>query len=486
VERVVNAVKEVANAVRDFFSAKPIILDLDGDGVEVAFGQQTFFDLDNDGFREQTSWVSADDGFLVIDLTADGEVVGTGDGQINQVKELAFSNWGAPGKTDLQALAEAVDENNNRIFDTNGDLVLDAQDDVWAALKIWQDLDQDGVSDEGELKTLSEWGIISIDLTYADGSAYTDHDDNISVFGNTLFGSANYNKSDGSTGQVGDVALNYSRHGKRFNESTGLMEFETSDRLDAALKGYTEIIPDIRAASRYYTDDSQKVTEIHQSWDREQVLALRAEYVQHYQNLNHGDLQGQALEYTASYADLISAFGSDSLTALEHMGTAGANEGRSITFDGLEYIASHGDLMDAFGANANAGAIHYIQTGIQEGRGITFDSLEYLSSHGDLAQAFGVDKDQGSTHYIQTGRHEGREISFNALEFIASHDFLIYSFGSIKDMGSMYYIMAGRHIGLETTFNSLEYIASHSDLADAFGANIDAGAQHYIEAGVWE
>jgi hypothetical protein len=60
-------------------TVQPIILDLDGDGVEVGFGNPVYFDVDGDGFKEQTSWVASDDGFLVIDLIADGSR-GIGDG----------------------------------------------------------------------------------------------------------------------------------------------------------------------------------------------------------------------------------------------------------------------------------------------------------------------------------------------------------------------------------------------------------------------
>ena len=71
--------------------AKPLILDLDGDGIETNFGQNSFFDFDDDGYFEQGSWVSASDGFLAIDLDKDGTRVadgGVADGQIDQTREL--------------------------------------------------------------------------------------------------------------------------------------------------------------------------------------------------------------------------------------------------------------------------------------------------------------------------------------------------------------------------------------------------------------
>ena len=48
---------------------KPVVLDLDGDGVElVALEDSTaFYDIDGDGYRERMGWVAADDGLLAYD-----------------------------------------------------------------------------------------------------------------------------------------------------------------------------------------------------------------------------------------------------------------------------------------------------------------------------------------------------------------------------------------------------------------------------------
>ncbi len=41
----------------------PVLLDLDGDGIEVVFGEDIYFDTDGDGFVEKTAWAAAGDGF---------------------------------------------------------------------------------------------------------------------------------------------------------------------------------------------------------------------------------------------------------------------------------------------------------------------------------------------------------------------------------------------------------------------------------------
>ena len=219
----------------------PIVVDLDGDGVEITFGEAIYFDWDDDGYREQGSWVSADDGFLVLDLNADG-TRGVGDGEIDQTRELVMSLWGDAGDTDLQALRRAFDENN--------DGLLNDQDAVWSELRIWQDLNQNGESDNDELKTLAEWGITQINLGYDDGTDYGDTDDDITVFGNTLHGLASF-LHDGSqitppegavatggvytvTGGVGDVSLSYNTLGWRrvYTEGDDVPEDERDYRIE--------------------------------------------------------------------------------------------------------------------------------------------------------------------------------------------------------------------------------------------------------------
>ncbi|WP_232507429.1 hypothetical protein [Neisseria weixii] len=53
----------------------PLVLDLDGDGIET-IGTQGYagalFDHDKDGIRTSTGWAAADDGLLVIDRNSDG------------------------------------------------------------------------------------------------------------------------------------------------------------------------------------------------------------------------------------------------------------------------------------------------------------------------------------------------------------------------------------------------------------------------------
>jgi hypothetical protein len=129
-------------------SASPIMLDLDGDGLEITqfSGGSITFDHNADGVRTGTAWVGRDDGLLVWDRD--------GNGAIDSGRELFGNNTLlANGQTAADGWAALRD------LDLNGDGVLDLADAAFAELRVWRDLDQDGTSDEGELFTLEALGI---------------------------------------------------------------------------------------------------------------------------------------------------------------------------------------------------------------------------------------------------------------------------------------------------------------------------------------
>ncbi|MDK2126717.1 calcium-binding protein, partial [Parachitinimonas caeni] len=131
----------------------PIVLDLDGDGVETAALANAYFDHDADGLSERSAWAKSDDGVLVNDLNEDG-IIGSG-------REL-FGNHtllknGKTAEHGYQALAEQ---------DDNGDGVIDAADASYSRLKVWRDLNGDGFSNDGELFSLEGAGVKSISTRY--------------------------------------------------------------------------------------------------------------------------------------------------------------------------------------------------------------------------------------------------------------------------------------------------------------------------------
>ncbi len=160
--------------------------------------EQIFNNID-DGFLQRTAWVGKDDGLLVIDLAVDGSA--GADGKIDQSSELVFTNWSSNADSDLQALAE--------VFDTNQDGVLDANDDRFDEFKIWQDVNSNGISEDGELTSLSDAGIRAIKMV-SDGNVILMAD------GSTSGGTIKIHKTDGSIIDGEDMGLSVQTVGTRY------------------------------------------------------------------------------------------------------------------------------------------------------------------------------------------------------------------------------------------------------------------------------
>ncbi|HEY0283494.1 MAG TPA: hypothetical protein VGC27_12825, partial [Rhizomicrobium sp.] len=172
----------------------PVVLDLDGNGIDLVSANSMsapWFDMDGDGYRDQTGWVGPNDGILVIDRD--------GDGLITKGEEISFSRDENGAVSDLEGL---------RAYDTNQNGMIDASDAQFSELRVWQDANQDGICEAGELTTLAERSIAAINLTLTPtGNSLDDLTDNV------IYGTTQFLRSDGSTGLTGDVALLYHHNG---------------------------------------------------------------------------------------------------------------------------------------------------------------------------------------------------------------------------------------------------------------------------------
>jgi methionine-rich copper-binding protein CopC len=194
----------------------------------------------------------------------------------------------------------------------------------------------------------------------------------------------------------------------------------------------------------------------------------------------------QALEYIASYKDLMGAFGDDAVWGARHYFNNGKAEGRTISFNALNYICSYGDLVVAFHDDQLAATEHYLKNGSYEGRKVTFDPLAYVCSYSDLLIAFHNDKTAAAEHYIRNGYWENRKVTFDALAYVCSYDDLVIAFHNDKTAAEEHYIRNGYWEGRKVTFNALAYIASYTDLIAAFNDDVQAAEEHYIRNGFWE
>ncbi|PQA83473.1 hypothetical protein C5F52_08475 [Limnohabitans sp. TS-CS-82] len=165
-------------------SVAPVVIDMNHDG-QLSYGHVTM-DVNGDGQLDHTAWAGAQDGVLVWDKYQDNVV--------HDNSQYAFSQYGAAGSTDLQGLAAA--------FDSNHDGEFDARDAKFAQFSVWQDANQNGVSDAGEVHTLAEAGIASIHLS-SDGVVRNPAD------GVTEAGRTTATGTDGQSVLVADAAFEF-------------------------------------------------------------------------------------------------------------------------------------------------------------------------------------------------------------------------------------------------------------------------------------
>jgi Ca2+-binding RTX toxin-like protein len=183
----------------------PLALDLDGDGVEtvgITADKKILFDHNSDGIRAATGWVKSDDALLVLDRN--------GNGSIDNGSELfgvdtLLSN-GQKATTGFAALAD---------LDSNRDGVFNSADAKYAQVQLWRDLDQDGMSDSGELQTLAEAGIASINLNSVVNRRDLGN-------GNVQTDAANFTRTDGSVGAAANLDFASNAFYREFGDSIAL------------------------------------------------------------------------------------------------------------------------------------------------------------------------------------------------------------------------------------------------------------------------
>ena len=183
----------------------PIILDLDGDGLEtVGLAANVYFDHDGDGVLTRTGWAGKDDALLVWDRNANG-TIDTGAELFGDFTVLPNGTLAPNGFAALAAL------------DSNNDGILDASDPAFAELKLWRDTSQNGQTNAGELITLADAGIVSLNL------ANTLKNQRLSN-GNTLSREGSFTRLDGSTFAMGEYRLAIDTSHTRFAEEIEVPE----------------------------------------------------------------------------------------------------------------------------------------------------------------------------------------------------------------------------------------------------------------------
>jgi hypothetical protein len=197
----------------------PLVVDLDGDGVEtVSFvDAEADFDLfEGEGLAASHGWISPDDGFLGLDENGNGTIDGLGE---------LFGSATVSGFAALSAL------------DTDHDGMITAADDQFSSLVIWQDLNGDGTSQSGEVETLGHWGISAIDL---DGQ-----DQNLLDNGNLISSSSSVEFADGTVTEIADIHFGIDMASLTSNGEADIFDFSSMQqdgRLDFFEDGLDQIL----------------------------------------------------------------------------------------------------------------------------------------------------------------------------------------------------------------------------------------------------
>ncbi|MGH9900583.1 MAG: hypothetical protein ACRD68_01950 [Pyrinomonadaceae bacterium] len=150
----------------------PIVIDMDGDGFNLTDANSGVrYDMGGDGYSELVAWTeaNADDDWLVLDRNNNGTIE-TGQELFGNFTPQPTPPPGA-SRNGFLALAEFDKVRNGG----NRDGWIGPQDAIFSSLRLWRDVNHDGISQADEIHSLPSLGVMRLDLDYKESKRTDEH-----------------------------------------------------------------------------------------------------------------------------------------------------------------------------------------------------------------------------------------------------------------------------------------------------------------------